>query len=82
MIYECATENSTDDKDAIRTLGMRFVVCGSPVDTCAVKTPQDMPGLHRDVQGYPKYTPGGFTDLAETRECGLRIKSFLVDVSL
>ena len=27
------TENSTDDRDATRTLGTRFVACGSPADT-------------------------------------------------
>ena len=26
--------NSTNNKDATRMLGMNFVACGSPVDTC------------------------------------------------
>ena len=28
VIYGRATDHSTDDKDAIRTLGTRFVACG------------------------------------------------------
>ena len=41
--------------------------------TCsAAETLQDMPGLHRDAAGYLYDTPGGFTDLADTRGGDLR----------
>ena len=48
----------------------------------AVETLQDMPGLHRDVQGCLKDTPDGYTDLTDTRGWGLRIIIFLANVSL
>ena len=71
-------DHSTDDKDATRMLGTRFVDCGLPPvhvhDT-------DMPGQHRDASGRLKDT-SWYTDLVETLGRGLRILIFLADVSL
>ena len=56
MIYGRATENSTDGKDATRTLGTRFDSCGSPANThdhpqCSGNTP----GHARTTQGSPRH---------------------------
>ena len=72
MTYRRATENSTDDKDATTTLGTRSLRL-------------------RITRGYTSTTsssvaetlsPDGFALLADIRRWGLRIKIFLLVVSL
>ena len=82
MIYGRVTDNSAENRDATRTLGMHCVATDTPVTTrSAAKRPQDTQGQHRDASGRLKDTPDGFTDLADTHGWGLRIFIFLVDVN-
>ena len=81
MIYRRATENSTDDKDATRNVfcHLRITRGYTSVTTrSAAETRQGYTGMPQDV----KDTPDGFTDLADNRRWGLRIKLFVADVSL
>ena len=58
VIYGCVTDNSPDNRDATRTLGMHCVACGWPPDTPPwppavrrkdLRTCQDNIGMHQDV---------------------------------